>query len=282
MIRIAASAMAPGPGDVSGNVWRALPRNPQRGAAARRRARRRRPRRQHRRAAARYRRCRLRQDQYARAPRRPPDRQRRRSRPRPAAHVLAPGRRRDDAQGRAHRRRSARRDGPRRPQSDPLVGHLPCHRRAHPQDACGLGRARSRLHHPRPRGLRRPHEPRAPRARLLRAGAALSPQGHVPRHLLARGQCDRAAGGGAEALPLVRGVEGRADAAVRGLRRGQAGAGRARLRRPAALLGRADAGAGAGRRGRRPVRSRAGRRVPGHQRAAGRDPARPQAGRRRA
>ena len=54
---------------------------------------------------------------------------------------------------------------------------------------------------------------------------------------------------------------------------------RARLRRPPPLLGRADAGAGAGRRGRRPVRSRAGRRVPGHQRAAGRDPGRPQAGR---
>ena len=85
-----------------------------------------------------------------------------------------------------------------------------------------------------------------------------------------------------QAVSLVRGVEGRAARSVCGLRRGQAEAACARLRRPAALLGRADAGAGAGGRRRCAVRPRAGRRVPGHQRAAGLDPARAQAGRRRA
>ena len=56
---------------------------------------------------------------------------------------------------------------------------------------------------------------------------------------------------------------------------------RPRLRRPAALLGRDDAGAGARRRDRRPVRPCPRRRVPGHQPAAGGDPARAEAGRQR-
>ena len=52
------------------------------------------------------------------------------------------------------------------------------------------------------------------------------------------------------------------------------GAAGARLRRPAAVLG-ADGGRGGARcRNRRPLRPRAGRRIPGHQRAAGGDPAR--------
>ena len=53
------------------------------------------------------------------------------------------------------------------------------------------------LHHPRPRGFRRPDEPRPPRARLLEDREPLSDQGHLPRHLFARGQCAGAARRGA-------------------------------------------------------------------------------------
>ena len=110
---------------------------------------------------------------------------------------------------------------------------------------------------------------------LSATNAALSAEGHLPVDLLARGQHLRAAGRGAEArLPLVRRMGGRTQAAVRRLRRGQAAAARARLRRPAAVLGRDDGRAGAGRAGRRALRPRAGRRIPGHQPAAGGHPAR--------
>ena len=92
--------------------------------------------------------------------------------------------------------------------------------------------------------------------------------------LLARRQQPRAAGAGAGArLPVVRRMGGRAEAPVRRLRRGQAAAARARLRRPAAVLGRDGGRAGARGADRRALRPRAGRRVPGHQPAAGRDPA---------
>ena len=75
--------------------------------------------------------------------------------------------------------------------------------------------------------------------------------------------------GARHVVPLVPRVAGRAQAAVRRLCRGQAGAAGARLRRPAALLVEHDGRAGAGR-GRRPaLRLRPGRRVSGHQRAPG-------------
>ena len=44
------------------------------------------------------------------------------------------------------------------------------------------------VHHPRPRRLRRPDGHRPPRPRPLRHEEPLSRQGHVPRHLFARGQ----------------------------------------------------------------------------------------------
>ena len=73
---------------------------------------------------------------------------------------------------------------------------------------------------------------------------------------------------------MVRRVGGRAQATVRRLCRVQAAAAGARLRRPAALLVGDGRRARAGRAGRGPVRPRAGRRIPGHQPAAGGHPAR--------
>ena len=83
-------------------------------------------------------------------------------------------------------------------------------------------------------------------------------------------------------VSLVRRLGGGAEAAVRRLCRGQAGAERARLRRSAALLGADGRRAGARRASRRALRPRAGRRIPGHQPAAGLDPAGAEAGRARA
>ena len=191
MIRIAGSEHDPGPPAMSGARYLETLES---GAAPRRRARRGEQGCQHRRPAAGHRRRRLGQDQHARPSRRPPDRQRRRPRPHPAADLLAPGRGRDGAARRAHRRRRARREG-RRAQPHRLVRHVPRRRRAAVAHVRQLGRAGSGLHHPRPRGLRRSHEPRAPRAGALGEGAALSAQGDVPRHLLPRRQCRRAAGG---------------------------------------------------------------------------------------
>ena len=106
-------------------------------------------------------------------------------------------------------------------------------------------------------------------------------QGHLPRDLLARRQQRGAARRRCSRRPFrgARGWEARAEGAVRRLRRGEAGAERPRLRRPAAVLGRAAGRARPRRGGRRALRPRAGRRVPGHQPAAGVDPARAEAGR---
>ena len=52
-------------------------------------------------------------------------------------------------------------------------------------------RARSGLHHPRPRGFGRPDEPRPPRARPVEDREPLPDQGHLPRDLFARRQCAR-------------------------------------------------------------------------------------------
>ena len=77
----------------------------------------------------------------------------------------------------------------------------------------------------------------------------------------------------------MRRVGARAEEALRSLRPREAVAERARLRRPAAVLVVHGRGAFAGTRHRRAVRSRARRRVPGHQPAAGVDPAGAEAGR---
>ena len=111
------------------------------------------------------------------------------------------------------------------------------------REHAGGDRPRPRLHHPRPRGFGRPDEPRAPPPRLLGDRAALSGQGHLPRDLLAGGQ--RAGGRSARCsrrhFPWCAELGGRAEGALRRLRRGEAGERGARLRRPAALLGRDDA-----------------------------------------
>ena len=152
-----------------------LSRQAQSGAAARRRAWRRRARHAPGRAAAGHRRRRLGQDQHAGAPRRPSDRQRRRSAPHPAADLLAPRRRRDDAPRRAHRAQRARRQAGVDDRRAGLGRHLPRHRRAAAARVRRADRPRPGLHHPRPRGLRRPDEPRPARARLLEDGERAFP-----------------------------------------------------------------------------------------------------------
>ena len=72
---------------------------------------------------------------------------------------------------------------------------------------------------------------------------------------------------------MVLRMGGRAQGTVRGLCRGQAEAERARLRRPPALLGADGRRRRPGRRHRRPLRSRPGRRVSGHEPPAVLDPA---------
>ena len=129
------------------------------------------------------------------------------------------------------------------------------------------------LHDPRPRRRRRPDGARAagPEGRLRRP--PLPERGGMRGRLLA----GRQLGGGAarraaRRVSVVRGVGGRAAAALRRVRRREAGAADPRLRRPAAVLVGADDRARAGRRGRRALRPRAGRRVPGHEPPAGGDP----------
>ncbi len=91
--------------------------------------------------------------------------------------------------------------------------HLPRHRRAPVAPLCRRDRPRSRLHHPGPRRRRRPHRPRPRRARAEPDRPPLPPEGHLPRHLLLRGQCPGTARPGAAGLlPLVCRMGGRAEA----------------------------------------------------------------------
>jgi hypothetical protein len=170
-----------------------------------------------------------------------------------------------------------------------LGGHLPRHRRTPAARVRRPHRARPRLQHPRPAGLGRPDEPGAPRARAVGEEASASrrraPAWRSTRRWSTR--APRSARCCRRAFPWC--ASGRtSSSACSAPTSSQAGAAGARLRRPAALLG-AD-----GRRCRSSApRSaaaspRAGRRVPGHQRAAGGDPAgdetrwpRPHRGRRR-
>ena len=104
------------------------------------------------------------------------------------------------------------------------------------------------------------------------AEAALPDESDVPHDLFARRQRARRSQGDARQMVSVgRGARGRAARAIRVLRRDEAAPERARLRRPPALF-RPDAGRAGDRGGdRRALRSSAGRRIPGHQCAAGRD-----------
>ena len=206
-------------------------------------------------------------------PGRAPAAERRRSRPHPAADLHAPGGRGDDPPGRAHLRPDHR-----RPRSqDRVVGHLPCRRQQAPAALCRADRAPAQLHGARPQRRRRSPQPGARRAGPQRAVPALSQEGDLPRDLLLRRQRPaRPRPGPSEGISLVPGVAGRAQGAVRRLRAGQAGPGGRRLRRSPALLVGHDAGGGDRERRRPPFRLRPGRRVPGHQRAPGEDPARAQ------
>ncbi len=126
------------------------------------------------------------------------------------------------------------------------------------------------LHDPRSRGFGGSDESRPPRSRFLQNRQALSDQRHLPRHLFARGEQRSAARRGSRlVLSVVRDVAGRIAGAVRAVCRNQAAAARARLRRSPALLGAHDAGRRDRRRDRGALRSCAGRRISGHQQAAG-------------
>ena len=164
-----------------------------------------------------------------------------------------------------------------------LVRHLPRHRRAAAARICRAHRARSGLHHPRSRGFRRPAESRAPRARPLGDREALSDQGHLPRDLFARGQCRGAARRGAGATPFPGAPAGRRSCASCSRAYVEAKQRQNVLDYDDLLLYWAQMMAEPAhrRRRRRALRSRAGRRVPGHQPAAGLDPARAEAGRAR-
>ncbi|MGY3111716.1 hypothetical protein ACVWW7_008343 [Bradyrhizobium sp. LM6.9] len=183
---------------------------------------------------------RVRQDQHAGPPRRTSDRRRRRSAPHPLDDVLAPRRGRDGRPGRAHLAKSARREQCRDHARRAHLGrHVSRHRRTVAARICRANRRRSFLHHPRPRGFRRPDEPGPARARIVEDREPLSGQGHVPVDLLALRQCrDGDREGAGPALSLVRRLGGRAEGPVRGLCRGQAGPARARLRRPSCSTGR--------------------------------------------
>ena len=127
---------------------------------------------------------------------------------RAAAEMTQPGRA-DRAQGDGRQcRRHDRRAG--------LGRHLSRHRRAAAARLCRADRPRSRLHHPRPRGFRRPDEPGPARARLLQDREPVSDQGHLPCDLFAlrqRRDADRAGAG--RVLSVVRRLGGRTEGAVR-------------------------------------------------------------------
>ena len=117
---------------------------------------------------------------------------------------------------------------------------------------------------------------------LSRTDSRFPDQGDVPFDLFARRERRGAARAGArQGVSLVRELGGGTEAAVRRLCGGKAAPERARLRRPAALLGAHAGRAGFRGRDRRALRSCAGRRVSGHEPAAGDDPARAEARRTR-
>ncbi len=218
------------------------------------------------------------QDQRPGAPRGASRRARRRPRGDPAADLLAArGGGNGPARG-AHRAPGRRGPSATRGSEARLGGHLPQHRRAPAARIRVAHRPQPGFHHPRSRGLRRPVEPGAARTRPRRHRQALSAQEHLPRHLLRRGQHARPAGRcPAAPLSLVHRMGRPVEAPVPRLRRGEAGAARARLRRPAVVLGTDGGGGRAGRRDRRALQSCSGGRIPGHQRAAGEHRARAQA-----
>ena len=120
---------------------------------------------------------------------------------------------------------------------------------------------------------RRRDEPAARGARLRLARASVPAQGDARADPLAGRQRGREARRGDRApLPVVHRRHRRHPRDLPRLRRAQARAADARLRRPAAVLEGPRRLAADRPAGRRDVRSHPGRRVPGHERAAGRHP----------
>ncbi len=136
-------------------------------------------------------------------------------------------------------------------------------------------RPASRLHGAGPVRRRRRDEPAARGAGVRHARTTVPAQGHAGVDLLADGERRREAPRRLEAsLPVVRGRDRRHPAGLPGVHGPQARPERPGLRRPAAVLEGAGDRAADARRAGVDVRSRARRRVPGHERAAGRHPGR--------
>ena len=194
---------------------------------------------------------------------------------RAAAEMAARGAHRAQGDGRQGRRHDRRAD---------LGRHLSRHRRAAAARVCRADRARSRLHDPRPRGFRRPDESGPARARALEDRKPLSrPRARASRSIRAastpRPTSTRCWAG----FPWCAGWDSRAE--------GRCSPPMSRPSRRQNVLDYDDlllywaqmmSDAGNRRRHRRPLRSRAGRRVSGHQPAAGLDPAGAEARRARA
>ena len=209
----------------------------------------------------------------------------------PADDLLAPRRGRDQPPRPAHPR------PPPRPEAaaaatPSLERHLPRDRRAAVARIRAAHRPRSRLHHPRPRGFRRPDGALPPRARPLEEAKSAS-RPRRPAWPSIRASSTRE-------LPLERGARpalslgaGARRAQLRGLFAAYVEAKQRQhvLDYDDLLLYLAADARRAGARGRDVAARfdhRAGRRIPGHQPAAGRDPAdaqarraRPHRGRRR-
>ena len=173
-------------------------------------------------AASDHRRRRIGQDLDAGAPRRLSDRTRRRSAPHHAADILAAGGGGNDAAGRSHPRRRHARER-RRDRGRGLVDvNEPGPARSTPsaRGCCANMRKRSGL---RPAFTIHDREDSADLMNLVRHDLgfsqnrqALSGQGHLPRHLFARGERRAAARRGSQLLfSVVRDVAGRAAGAVR-------------------------------------------------------------------
>ena len=201
-------------------------------------------------AAADHRRRRLGQDQHARPPGRAPDRARRRPAPHPAAHLLAAARPRRWTAGSSASAASRLGGRGRGRRDDRLVGHLPRRRRA---AAARCTRTRSGSIRASPSSTASDAadliEPGAPRARPRATRRSASPR-RRPASRSTRAPSTRRAAGRrccGKQFPWCAEWQDELQAAVRGLRRGQAAPARARLRRSAALLGRADGRAGARR-----------------------------------
>ena len=208
---------------------------------------------------------------------------RRPARARPAADVQPPRRPRDARARRAPGRSSRRRPG--------LGRHVPRGRQSVAPHPRSHARPVPRLHRARSKRRRRRDEPAARGARVRHARAAVPAQGDARADPLPGGQRRREARCGDRAsLPVVHRGDRRHPRDLPRLRRTQARATDVGLRRPAAVLEGARRLAADRSAGRRDVRPHPGRRVPGHERAAGRHPrvdaahrhaAQPHGGRRR-